>query len=565
MASRDEVMQAIRNADAAGDSSSVRKLGEYLQTIAPAPVEKTTSVAQHVGNLTAGAVRGAGSIGATLMWPIDKATDLIKGDRGQNLSGLVTGEKPLSRNEQRRADMTEALKSLGAETDSNMFAAGKIGAEIAGTMGAGGAAANALGRAGVAAPNLLQAIATNGMRGGGLGVRSAGGAISGALSAGLVNPEDAGVGAVVGGALPGAVRVAGMAGEAAGKTLRGPVQSADMAAAVDKARKAGYVIPPSQANPTLKNRLLEGFSGKLTTAQNASAKNQEITNSMAAKALGLAPDAKITPDVLNGVRDMAGKQYAAVSSAGTVTPGKAYDAALDAIAQPHLKAAAGFPNAKVNPVVDLVESMRAQAFDAGSAVSKIRELRAAADSAYASGNKELGKAAKSISTALEDTLEAHLQKTGNAQALQDFRNARQLIAKTYTVEKALNQATGTVDAQKLAGQLQRGKPLSGELRDAAEFAARFPKAAQPLEKMGSLPQTSPLDWGGASALAMLTQNPLAMASVVARPVARSAVLSPIVQNRLIQSQAPNALGQLLNDPRLARVGYGAAPALVANR
>ena len=36
-----------------------------------------SSIGQQVGNLAAGAVRGAGSIGATLLWPIDKATDII--------------------------------------------------------------------------------------------------------------------------------------------------------------------------------------------------------------------------------------------------------------------------------------------------------------------------------------------------------------------------------------------------------------------------------------------------------------------------------------------------------
>ena len=51
-----------------------------------------------------------------------------------------------------------------------------------------------------------------------------------------------------------------------------------MMAAIQAARSQGYVIPPTQANPTLGNRLLEGMAGKLTTAQNASAANQGVTN-----------------------------------------------------------------------------------------------------------------------------------------------------------------------------------------------------------------------------------------------------------------------------------------------
>jgi hypothetical protein len=71
------------------------------------------------------------------------------------------------------------------------------------------------------------------------------------------------------------------------------------------------------------------------------------------------------------------------------------------------------------------------------------------------------RASKKAATALEDVLEGHLTTIGQPEALQAFKEARTMIAKTYTVEKALNQATGTVDARKLAAQLNKGKPLSG--------------------------------------------------------------------------------------------------------
>ena len=76
------------------------------------PPEKTTlaqDIKQGAGNLVAGAIRGAGSIGATILYPWDKAQDLYYGDREQNLSSLITGEKPLSRNEERRKAMDDAL------------------------------------------------------------------------------------------------------------------------------------------------------------------------------------------------------------------------------------------------------------------------------------------------------------------------------------------------------------------------------------------------------------------------------------------------------------------------
>jgi hypothetical protein len=526
---------------------------------APEVSDSGGGVSQQALNVLGGIGRGAGSIGATLMTPYD----------------LLAGNTKSIGNPERRKLMDEGFASLGADTNSLAYQGGKIGAEVAGTLGVGGALANTAARipgVAAAAPNLLNAIRTGGMTAGpantlaNMATRSAGGSITGAASAALVDPESAGMGAALGGAMPVATKLAGMAGQKIGSVMRGPAQTADMTAAVQAARANGYVIPPTQASPTLGNRLLEGFSGKITTAQNASAKNQAVTSGLAAKELGLAADAKITPDVLTGIRQQSGQAYDAIGSTGAVTPPAAYNTALDAIAAPFAKSAQAFPNAKPSPVLDLVESLRSPSFDAGAAVEKIKQLRTAADDAFRTGNTDVARASKAAAGVLEDALDGHLQSVGQPGMLQAFRDARQLIAKTYSVEKALNPATGAVDARKLAGQLAKNKPLSGGLKDAAEFAARFPKAAQTVEGMGSLPQTSPLDWIGAGTLSGVTGNPLVMLGAMARPAARAAALSPMVQNRLAQTAGtPNALQRLLSNSDLAQLGYRVTPALAADR
>ena len=128
---------------------------------------------RQVLNAGAGAIRGAGSIGATLMAPMDMLNSAAMG-RGAN-TGLSN----------RREGMTAALGSMGADTDSLAFGAGKLGTEIAGTLGVGGAIAGVAGRAlpAGAAP-LLDAIRTAGMSAGGVGgkagvgIRAAGGGIT---------------------------------------------------------------------------------------------------------------------------------------------------------------------------------------------------------------------------------------------------------------------------------------------------------------------------------------------------------------------------------------------------
>ena len=180
--------------------------------MAKAP-EKQSSSFGNPADMVAGAVRGAGSIGATLLAPLDMAKDAIAG------KGLS-----LESNRQRRADMDSALKELGANTDSYAYGGGKLIGEIAGTAGAGGVLAKPLLSV---APKLAQAIASSGFSAGApasgligraadMGARMAGGAISGGMSAGLVG-ENPTMGAAIGGAFPPAAKAIGVAGGAIGR------------------------------------------------------------------------------------------------------------------------------------------------------------------------------------------------------------------------------------------------------------------------------------------------------------------------------------------------------------
>ena len=312
----------------------------------------------------------------------------------------------------------------------------------------------------------------------------------------------------------------------------GKAPAPQMQQTVKEARDLGYVIPPTQANPSLLNRIIEGTAGKLSTAQNASARNQEITNRLTAKSLGLPEDTVITPQVLLSLRNTAGQAYDQLGNIGVIMPNKSYYDQLDNIKKPFVATQQSFPNQTPSPVINLVNSLKTEFFDSSSAIEKIKQLRTQADDAFRTGNTEVGRAAKQAATALENAIEDHLTTTKQTDLLGKFKDARQLIAKTYTVEKAANQTTGTIDAKKLAAQLQKGKPLSGELKSVAQFSQAFPKASQAIEPMGSLPQFSPLDYF-AGLVGGVSTGGLGAGAVLARPALRSLALSSPVQNRLL--------------------------------
>lgn len=516
-------------------------------------------------NTVSGMVRGAGSIGATLLYPFDKITDMVKGDREAGVTSLITGEKPLSRNQERRQMIDEGLQTLGADPASLFYKGGKLGGEVAGTAGIGTLLGNG---ARVVAPGLTalqNSLRTGGMVAGNtpgianMATRIAGGGITGGATAALVDPHDAGSGAVIGALLPPAMLAAGHVGQTIGRVVHGPKVPEVVRQAAETARQSGYVIPPTQAKPTLVNRVLEGVSGKITTAQNASARNQEVTNNLAKRAIG----ADSLDDVgLAQVRDKANAAYSELGKVGTFQTDQKFLGSLETAGASSAQFRKDFPQLANRGVDDLIENMKSRTeFDAQSAIEAMKRLRAesranklAIDNA---SKQELGKVQAKVAAALEDLVDRNLQRTGNQTLLHNYRTARQTLAKVYDVEKALS--AGNVDATKLGKLLQKKRPLTGELRTIADFGNQFPKAAQMPQKMGSLPQTSPLDFYGAAAASGITGNPALMAGVLARPAARSLALSGPIQNRLARQQFPG----LLSSPELQQLLYRSAPVATA--
>jgi hypothetical protein len=253
----------------APDGASEAEVLAYVQKNAgasPAPAASKPepsvldSVKQGLGNLTAGAVRGAGSIGATL---VDLARSRLGDPTSQsipaNLRPQVThGLAAAPRGAELRSAMDAGLTSAGADPTSLAYQGGKLGAEIAGTAGVGGMLGKGVqGMAQTRAMSGLEPIVegvakglqTGGFRVGplagtgmGTAARVATGAATGGAAAGMVNPEDAGLGAAIGGALPGVTQLAGNAGAAIRRGMA-PEVAPEVRQLAQRAQELGIRIP----------------------------------------------------------------------------------------------------------------------------------------------------------------------------------------------------------------------------------------------------------------------------------------------------------------------------------
>lgn len=346
---------------------------------------------------------------------------------------------------------------------------------------------------------------------------------------------------------------AGVAGKAVGDKVAGAVanrltardaaltaeasRNAPRDAALEAGRKAGYVVPPRMVEKQgVLGSVVEAVGGRTKTEQLASNRNQAVTNELARTALGVADDTPITPELLKGIRAKAGEAYETLRGVGTITADKQFVGDLGKITQKYQGASKDFPELARNEIAEVVASVNKPSFTTDAAVDAMSILRERAASAFGKGDKSLGTAYRQTSQALEDAIERRLIEGGSREALSAFQAARRTIAKTYTVEKALD-AGGNVSASRIAADLKKGKPITEELRTIGEFAGNFQKAAQSTAKV------EPYSVTDAFAAGMLgTAGGLPAAALpLVRPAARSLVLSPTYQRLMANPEYGTSL------------------------
>jgi hypothetical protein len=260
--------------------------------------------------------------------------------------------------------------------------------------------------------------------------------------------------------------------------------------ALERARAEGYMAPPGSIDP-LSGRFVvaERIAGKTLLEQMMSVRNQETTNKLARRAVGVGEDTPLTSDSMKAVRKEAATQgYEPIKRIGSVATDTQYLNDLAGVEQAFTGQAASFPGAVPNKVQQIVNSHLVQNFDAGDAIKRIQDLRNDASASFRRGEPDIANAQRGIANALENQVERGIQASGAsnaAQMLDDFRAARQRMAISYAVENAIREGTNNVSASKLASDLQRGKYMTGDLQNIAEFASRFPRVSQLPSQIGT--------------------------------------------------------------------------------
>jgi hypothetical protein len=266
-------------------------------------------------------------------------------------------------------------------------------------------------------------------------------------------------------------------------------------ASLQAGMEAGYTVPRSLYNPTFLSNRIESIGGKAATLQQASIENQQVTDNLFRKAFDLPEDAPLSIGTLEKVRKQAYEPYKAVSE---LSPG------------------------------------------ASKTLQELKQARADATAWYNSYNRSANpehltkaKEFQEVAEIAEEVLEDYAKAGGKPELIGELRKARKTIAKTYTGERALNRATGNVNANVLGRLYEKGKPLSDGLDQIGRFATAFPKVARSNQDGAGISALEPLSSAMYAGLGqMATGNPaglLAGGLPLLRTPARSLALSRLMQ------------------------------------
>lgn len=323
------------------------------------------------------------------------------------------------------------------------------------------------------------------------------------------------------------------------------------------AQQAGYAVTPGSVKPSGARIALEQLAGKSRVEQELSIKNQQITDTLARRAIGLPENTPLTTAAMKSVRaDEYTKGYKPVAQIGPVPTDAVFRQELTDIAQKFTGASRSFPQAMPPEVRRMVASIRVGQFDSADAIQMSQTLRDAASGSFRKGDTGLGKAQIAASKAIEDQIERHLVAANNPQASQilaQLRDSRKRMAVSHAIEDAIHEGSGSVDASKLASDLQKGKLLTNELEVAAKFANNFKNVTKSPSQIGTPGATSLFGTGLGSTLGAIVGGmaggPLVSIAGAATLPATSAMSRAYLQSGRAQR---NALAPYRVDPLMAQ-------------
>lgn len=231
-------------------------------------------------------------------------------------------------------------------------------------------------------------------------------------------------------------------------------------ATIKQSLEAGYVIPRSKYNPSTTTSALESVGGKEATGQQAAKNNQYNTDKLAREYLGLPADTAFSKPLMDDLLKSRAEPYREAASLPSVQTQSTSGGLIKAGQTRNGRII-------VDEIKDARDKSRAnwKSFNSGMGSSPNEALKDAL-----AADAEVAK--------LENELEDLAQRNNKPDLLNSLRQSRQELAKIHTVEKAMNPATGEINAANFKREYNKNVPLTGQAKVIADFANAFPSESR---------------------------------------------------------------------------------------
>lgn len=271
--------------------------------------------------------------------------------------------------------------------------------------------------------------------------------------------------------------------------------------AAAEAQRLGIAINPADINPSASTRAISAVAGPRGPEALALANKPRVTE-IAKTELGLDPTTSLTSEAYSTARANLAAPYDEVRKLPTMVADETALKNLNDLRKNDKLIGGEGVAKKVNKLVDDAVAKTQAGLTGAELLDNVRNLRADAKKIYGNQNatpKQIAVADANLAIAnqLESMIESNIS---NPKLLDQFRDARQKMARTYVYEGATDFNTGMVDVSKLARITAKDNALTGDIASLGKIAGNFPDVftTTAASKFYDLPRITRSGLGGAT-------------------------------------------------------------------
>lgn len=283
----------------------------------------------------------------------------------------------------------------------------------------------------------------------------------------------------------------GMVGEAAQNVLaeRQAVKAGQRAAqsfqeaprieAAQEASRLGINLNPAASNPTLRNQLKEMMVGGEYLDKLIAESDKHQWSKIAKNELGIAERENLAdPATYAKARQAANKPYEDIKKIGNFVADEDTVTALNDLRQSEALIGGEATKGTIDKLIDSAVTRVQGGLTGKDLLDNISNLRKDARTIYKKADlspeqRAVADANIGIANALEGLVEKNL--AANPKLLEQFREARTKMAKSYAYENATDKNTGFIDPLKIAQLTAKDNALTGDIAAIGKIAGNFPE------------------------------------------------------------------------------------------